>query len=173
MNQPDARAHAAQLLGKNRKRLARAIARQVSQLVPRYRDVDEAAHQRNGELILEMMEQTLTGGSDDRLLSVLEDLMRLRTAGGFQTSDFIVASHCFTPVIRRFFIEKSPDLRLANAAFEEVEALALGIIGRLVSAAFELGANAELDDTAPNRPARTLTDEAPWLVEPITIESVS
>jgi hypothetical protein len=120
---------ASTLIGAYQKPLARAIARQIRDVVPRYLEVDDTALVRNIELILDAIRPMLDATDDRRLRSVLSNVMDMRQAAGFSGSDFIVAALCGLPVLRRFLIERSPDAAEGLRLYESCEGLLLPLVG--------------------------------------------
>jgi len=103
-----ARAHAIRLLERHQNEIARAIVRQTTRVAPRTAVSDEETRIRTVENILGAAGDLVGGQSPKRFFGLVADLMTLRSAGGWLPSDFVAASHCYLPVIRRVFVRKDP-----------------------------------------------------------------
>jgi hypothetical protein len=136
---------AAQLIRSHHLRISQAIARQLQRTVPRYRQVDASVLERNIATIMGGVQQLLEHGSEERLLRIVADVAQLRQMSGFKLPEFLVASLCFLPVIRRFLIERSGDLQEGLARYEAVEAIALPLMGRVATIFMDAA-----EDTQPN-----------------------
>jgi hypothetical protein len=157
---------AAALMKSHHRRIAQAVARQLRRTIPRYRQLDEVMLERNVATILGGVQQFLERGNATPLLSIVEDVARLRQMSGFSLQDFLVASLCFLPVVRQFLVEKLGDVGRGLACYEAVEAAALPLVGRVAALYAEL--EDECEPTIPDRRPRG----APEPLLPFTIESV-
>ncbi|MBI5494439.1 MAG: hypothetical protein HY904_05385 [Deltaproteobacteria bacterium] len=122
---------AAQLLKSHQVRISRALARQIQQMVPRYREVDAGLLEKNILTLMDGMHALLERGDDRKLMGVVEYVVQIRSIGGFQTGEFMLACLCFLPVMRRFLADKLP-MAQAVAAYEAVENAALPLVARLI-----------------------------------------
>lgn len=134
----------AALIQSHQVRLARAVARQIQALVPRYRDVDQTIMEKNILTLLGGVVVLLEKGDERKLLGVVGPIAHIRSMAGFSTADFVLAVMCFFPVIRRFLMERLTTTE-ALAAYDAVERVALPLVGRFVTV-FE---NAAAEHQAP------------------------
>ncbi|MEW5850895.1 MAG: hypothetical protein AB2A00_19065 [Myxococcota bacterium] len=158
---------AAALMKSHHVRISQAIARQLVRLVPRYRQVDQTALERNLSSLLGGVEVLLEKGEDQRLMQLIEDVALLRQSSGFTLQDFVMAGMSFLPVLRRFFMERC-SITEGLEAYEAVETVALPVLGRAASLYLDVG-----EDTEPmGRPAFLGKGKRPPF-EPMLIESVT
>lgn len=135
---------AAEMIEKSRERLARAVGRQIQATVPKYNDIDVDALSGNLNTILRCVGPLLKG-DPGKLIPVIETIAQLRTAAGFQASEFVLAGICFMPVLRRFFWAKADTHEEGIALYEVVEAVILPFLGRTMG----IFINAHVEETAP------------------------
>lgn len=120
-----------ELLRSHRIRIARAWARQVRAVVPRYRDVEDVALEKNLGNLVAAFERVLSGGSERTLLQSATGVAQMRLAAGFAIPDLVVATVCFLSVIRRFLVDKAPTVEQGLDDFEAVEALCLPLLSKI------------------------------------------
>jgi len=125
---------AADLLHQHQERISRSAARHIRALVPRYRDLDATALERNMRTLVRGMEHLLRRGDETRLVTVVEDIVELRATSGFHMNETLMAGMCLMPVLRRFFVQAVPDTRTALAYYDVVEELGLPVIAALAEA---------------------------------------
>ncbi len=136
----------AMLLKAYRTPVAKAVTRQVRELVPRYQHVDPEALTRNIELIIDAVLPQLDRRDERPLMTTLNMIMDLRQASGFLVSDFSLACLCVFPVARRFFVEQAPTLREGLDIYNAFEAMLMPLVGRLIDNFLRLS---EQDATMP------------------------
>ena len=159
---------AARLLQPHRDAIARAVARQIRRTVPRYEQVDLVALERNTRTVLGGVQRLLEGGDSATLLRVVEDVAQLRTTTGFQASEFLVASMCFMPVVRRFLVQHAPSPMEGLLAWDSVEAIALPLFGQVV----DVFLDSEDDDEVTVPSGRPVPNAQDFGLVPFTIETV-
>lgn len=130
---------AARLIKGHKVRLARAIARQIQQIVPRYREMDSTALERNLGTLLSATETFLENGDDRQLIDLTRNVMELRAVSGFALGDFVMATACWLPVLRRFILERSASVDEGLRVYESVEAVALPLMGRIADLYQQIG----------------------------------
>jgi hypothetical protein len=166
---PAAAPVAAAFLKSHQVRIARATVRQVQGLVPRYRQVDSAVLEKNIGTLLAGAQVLLERGDDTKLMGMMEYIMQIRTLGGFQTSEFVLACMSFLPVMRRFLFERLPHPQ-AMEAYEAVEGVSLPFLGRVVSVYEKaLESLQEGDTPVPMEIARLW----PSRLSPVVVEQVT
>jgi hypothetical protein len=121
------------LLRPNTGPLSAAVVRQLKRTVPRYREVDSHAMQRNVGAVLKAVEQLLAKGNIETLRSTISELVALRSATGFGVDELITAGFCFLPVLRRFFTEHARDVGAGLDAYEYLESMVLPMFGFVAS----------------------------------------
>lgn len=136
----------AKLLKSHKVRIAKAMARQVQSLVARYRNVDQTVLEKNLATLMDAGYLLFSAGDESRLMMVMQHIMQIRSLGGFQTSEFLLACMSFLPVMRRLLFEKLP-VAQALAEYEAVETVALPFFGRFVSLFEEAQAQWQEDAT--------------------------
>ncbi len=132
---------AAALIHDGRETIARSVSTQMRQFNPRFGDVDGDAQVQRVTLILQALEALLKGKSVSFLLGAAEDVMALGAMAGFGPPEFVKATHCYLPVLRRYFI-RTDGLENGLAIFERVESVALVLIDRLI----DIGADVSYHD---------------------------
>lgn len=135
---PHARA-GARLMKQHHRRIAQAVVRQQQRMVPRYRQLDATAVERNVATVLAGLQRLLESGEDALLKDLVTEMARLRQLGGVTLPEFLVAALCVLPVLRRFFLERSATLEEGLAIFDRVEAILLPVAGT-ITRAFDEGA---------------------------------
>lgn len=168
MTDVDPRTYAVKLLERDRARIAAAIARQLTQLVPRYRALAEADVDASVQRTLSALTRFVAGEGERQLLAEVDRSFERRAAEGFPAEDLVMTTHAYLPVLRRFFFERSDDLRLGIAAYEEVESTALGLMRHFVVLALE--ARATTDPGFTKKP--TSAHGASWPPAPVLVEAV-
>ncbi len=126
-------ARAARLLKPRQGDLARAVARQLQRTVPRYKNVERVAMEKNITAILMALEPLLKRGSEATLRSVVNDVAQLRSAGGFGVDELVMAGLCFLPVLRRYLVSMHADPLEGLECYEAVEAVTLPLIGHVAA----------------------------------------
>jgi len=124
---------ASKLFRSHRKQIACAIARQIQQAVPPYRDVDALSLARNVDGVLKAVQRLLAGEDERAVFEVLDALRAQRLQHGFSESDFLVAVLCGLPVIRRFFANRASSIEVGMRFFEEIEAILIPLYGQWVA----------------------------------------
>jgi hypothetical protein len=137
-----------ELLQEYRPLLARAIASQVQQTVPRYRGVDADALARNVDKILEGIQHLIDHGDERKVMETLSMVMSLRQVSGFTINDFVVACICALPVVRRFYGAKAQSFESGMSHYEDFESIAIPLVGRVASTFMRL---ADGEATSPGR----------------------
>lgn len=155
---------AAALIHDGRETIARSVSTQMRQFNPRFGDVDGDAQVQRVTLILQALEALLKGKSVSFLLGAAEDVMALGAMAGFGPPEFVKATHCYLPVLRRYFI-RTDGLENGLAIFERVESVALVLIDRLIDIAFETETMATLPDVARASTSGGPKTPAPWTAE--------
>ncbi len=125
------------LLQSHRIRISRAWARQVRSVVPRYREIDQIALERNLANLLAGLERLLRTGKERALLDAVAGVTQMRLAAGFVVPDLLVATVCFLSVARRFLIEKSASAVEGLDDFEALEAICLPLMGKVATVFLE------------------------------------
>jgi hypothetical protein len=120
------------LLKANRSRIAFAVARQIQNLVPKYRELDTVALAHNLETILKGFENLLVKNEGEHLFGAVAMIADVRRVSGFGIHDMTVAGLCFLPVMRRFLIRESVNIEVGLERYESVEAVALPLFGKIV-----------------------------------------
>ena len=159
-----------QLIRSHRVRIARALVRQVRVLVPRYAQLDSSAQERNFIALLVAVERLLESGDDALLMEVTAQVAQLRASMGFQIEDFTAAALAFLPVMRRFLVEHSASAIKGLDEYEEFEALALPVLGRVGSVFLDADEDVTLPSSTKKEPRKKI---APGRLVPIRIERVS
>jgi hypothetical protein len=124
---------AARMLKPRQADLARAVARQLQRTVPRYKDVEPVAMEKNITAILIALDPLLKRGSEATLRAVVNDVAQLRSAGGFGVDELVMAGLCFLPVLRRYLVSMHADPIEGLEAYEAVEAVTLPLIGHVAA----------------------------------------
>lgn len=163
----DPRAYALKLLERDRARIAAAVARQITALVPKYRTVPIADVEASTGRVLAALSRFVAGDGERHLLGEVDRTFEARAAEGFSPSDLVLTTHAYLPVLRRFFCERGDDLRLGIAAYEEVEATCLGLMRHIVVLALE--ARKTTDPGFTKKPASHVPT---WPPMPILVERV-
>jgi len=160
---------AAALLKSHNVRIARAIARQTQGLVDRYRTMDISILEKNISVTLSGAQVLLETGDETKMMKTLEYVVQIRTISGFQTADFLMAWLNFLPVMRRFLLERLP-VKQAMAEYDVVEAIALPMMGRVVTM-FEEAQKAfeESETPVPVEFAKVF----PTALRPVKVEAVT
>lgn len=167
MSDHDPRQYAVKLLERDRARIAAAIGRQLGVLVPKYRTVPEVDVAHSVSDVLVALQRFLVGSGERQLLGAVDHVFEKRATEGFSSADLVMMTHAYLPVLRRFFCERSDDLRLGIAAYEEVEATALGLMRHLVVLALEVRAT-----TDPGFRTKPASQAPPWPPTPVLVEAV-
>lgn len=155
---------AAALIHEGRETIAQSVSTQMRHFNPRFADVDSDAQVQRVTLILQALEGLLRGKSVSFLLGAAEDVMSLGAMAGFGPPEYVKATHCYLPVLRRYFIQTG-GLENGLAIYERVEDVALGLIDRLIDIAFETEAIATLPDIARGSESGGPKTPAPWTTE--------
>jgi len=124
---------ASKLFKSHRKQIACAIARQIQQTIPPYRDMDTLTLARSIDQVLKAVQQLLSGDDQQALFDVLDALRAQRLQQGFSESDFMVAVLCALPVIRRFYINRASSPATGITFYEEIEAILIPLYGQWVA----------------------------------------
>lgn len=161
------RAYAIKLLERDRARIAVAVARQLTALVPKYRTVPLASVEASTERVLSALARFVAGEGERHLLGELDRTFEARASEGYSSADLVIRTHAFLPVLRRFFCERSDDLRLGIAAYEEIEATCLGLMRHIVVLALEAQKS-----TDPGFRKKPSSSAPPWPPVPILVERV-
>lgn len=119
------------LLASHRIRIARAWARQARAVVPRYRDVEDTALERNLANLVGAFEKVLAGGEERQLLQAAGGVAQMRLAAGFAVPDLLVATVCFLSVMRRFLVDRAPTVEEGLDDFEAIEAVCLPLLNKV------------------------------------------
>ncbi len=168
MSDADPRAYAIKLLERDRVRIAAAVARQLALLVPKYRTVPTRDVEASTQRTLIALTRFIAGDGERHLLGEVDRTFERRSAEGFSATDLVMTTHAYLPVLRRFFCERSDDLRLGIAAYEEVESTALGLMRHLVALAIE--ARKVTDPGFTKKPS---SSQGPsWPPVPVLVEAV-
>lgn len=167
MTDADPRAYALKLLERDRARIAAAVARQFHALVPKYRTVPIDDVEASVQRVLAALARFIQSEGERHLLGEVDRAFERRAAEGFTSLDLVMTTHAYLPVLRRFFCERSDDLRLGIAAYEEVESTALGLMRHLVALALE--ARKVTDPGFTKKPA---SQTPTWPPVPILVERV-
>jgi hypothetical protein len=169
MSLPQPRDLARQILRneRERKRISVAIARQMMQLAPRYEEVPFADQSRTVGAVLEAIGAVLGGAHEVRLLDTIDDVFAERARDGLLPSDFALATHCYLPVLRRYFCEQAPNLELGIAAYEAVEGVTLPLMRHIIELALEAR-----DLTDPGFRVKPMASDDAWVIEPMLVERV-
>ena len=143
-----------EMLDDYRPMIARAVAQQIQQTVSRYHDVDSTALTRNVEQIFAGLRRLLVRGDDKAVMNMFNMLIGLRQVSGFTIRDFMVATICALPVVRRFFCDKAETLDEGIALYEEFEAIVIPLYGRIACNFQKLNSEAQTTpDLLPVLPA--------------------
>lgn len=167
MSDLDPRAYAVKLIERDRARIAAAVTRQLGQLIPRYQKLPEKEVAAGVYGVLTALQRFIVGEGERELLDAIEVVYDRRAAEGFPPEDLVLMTHAYLPVLRRFFCERSEDLRVGIAAYEEVESTALGLMRHLVVLALEAR-----DFTDPGFTKKPESQSPPWPPMPVLVERV-
>jgi hypothetical protein len=150
---------AARLIAQHGPLLSRAVARQIRQVVPRYRLVDDTALERNIGTLMRGIQRLLDTDDDSGLISLVKDTAQMRTMAGFDGADMVMAGMCFLTVIRRALLERVQPLQEALRTYDAVEAVAIPFFGRLSRLFQSMGQDALV--TATDEDVRSLLGSRP------------
>ena len=125
--------------------VARAIAQQIQQTVPRYQRVDDVALKKSVESLLGGV-GPLMDGRPEVFEPLVDSVAQLRRTTGFELSDFILAALCFLPVLRKFFCSRGGDLRAGLERYAALESVVVPFVGRVIT----LFLDADQDATNPD-----------------------
>lgn len=129
---------ALELLKPNLVPVSRAVVRQLKTTVPRYKDVDAIAMEKNVGMILKGLVRLIEKGDIATLKNITAEIVQLRTTSGFGVDELITAGFCFLPVLRRLYTEYADDIGRGLDAYEHVESMALPMFGFVASHASDL-----------------------------------
>jgi hypothetical protein len=121
------------LLRTHRVRIARAMARQVRSLSPRYQQVEVEALERSFYGLGAAIERLFESGDHAELLDRTVFTAQLRAQLGFQLEDLTLAGICYFPVIRRFLLDHSANIDDALDDLEDFDRAAIPLFARAVT----------------------------------------
>jgi len=157
----DPHALATRLLSEHRAQLAKAVSRQMCELVPRYFGVEEADREQTTDAVLLGVERLLRGEGQGKMLVAVDEAFERRAAEGFTPPELILATHSYLPVIRQIFCEHAGDLREGLAAYEQIETAILPLLRHVIELAFET--RTATDPGFTRRPRATASGELPTM----------
>jgi hypothetical protein len=118
------------LLRAHRVRIARAMARQVRSMSPRYQQVELEALERSFYGLNMAIERMFESGEHAELLDRTAFTAQLRAQLGFQLEDLTVAGLCYFPVIRRFLLDHSETVDDALDDLDDFDRIAIPVLAR-------------------------------------------
>jgi len=124
---------AVELLERHRSLIAHAIARQIMQTLPQYRSVDPNDLAGSIDELLEGVQTLLIARDHKTLAQVLDTLVQLHNKRGFGVGDFLVATLCTLPVMRRFYMKYASAQDQGIVCYEQVESVLIPLYGHLAA----------------------------------------
>lgn len=125
----DTSLRAIELIDGSKDGLTDAVSRQILKFVPRYKGADLL--ETNVRAILDGIAIMVRGESREELVKTVEVITSNRSATGFSVGDYALASMCFLPVLRKFFLECDPERGLEM--YDIVESVSFPFMAQCIS----------------------------------------
>lgn len=124
---------AVRLLQEHAEEIADLIVAQARQVAPSMGLVEADVGRQSVSGMMRSLAQVLDGAPPSTFLAVVETLVQIRAAVGVTREDFVAASYTYLPCVRWVFMEKAKSPLEGVYAYEEVESVAIPLLGKLAS----------------------------------------